>query len=83
MSEKNTPKKGYHLIAYRYDYAETEQVVEFYNDSQVEDLEKQIRGLLSREHDPFKEKDIRVILGVQIPFMVTKDIVTEVKIHVK
>ncbi len=83
MNEKNTPKKGYHLIAYRYDYADTKQVVGFYEDSQVEDLEEQIQELLSREYDPFKEEDIRVIRGVQIPFMVTKDVVTEVKIRVK
>jgi len=81
--EEDTLKNGYHLIAYRHHYEECDQVVEFYDDSQVEELEAKIQELLSRKYEGFEEEDIRVIHGVQIPFMATKEVVTGVKIHVR
>ncbi len=83
MSEEDTSKKGYYLIAYRHHYEEFDDVVEFYDASQVGELEAKIQELLSRDYYPFKEKNIHVIRGIQIPFMVTKEVINEVKIRVR
>jgi len=80
-AEKDTPKTGYHLIAYRYDYSGFDEAVEFYDDSQIEELEARIKELLSREYEAYKEEDIYVIRGTRIPFMVDRDVVREVKVN--
>lgn len=81
MGQESKPPYGYYLIGCHYEHGYHDEVFEFFEIRKGAELEGRIAELLGKEYQPYREEDIHVIRGSEVPFMVEKEVVRVVSVR--